>query len=309
MRRFAPPVRRTPRNRRQIMWSLLILLAAYALLWFEQHDLQHQSGRAPNTVPHDTGHYLGERFNGSPSLHVLLGVPRDASGDDDVIIERSQYVLSYNPTTRCANWVAWNQSAWWYGTAPRHRGPFLPDPLLPPQYPPVLHREYTASGFDRGHLVRSEERTRTPEDNLTTFYTTNILPQYHALNAGPWLQLEEYVERLSKEGGRELFIIAGPIYHDTSQTTIGRGVRVPAECFKIIVILPKGHSTDAVTTQTPTIAVRMPNRPDISGSWEQFATTVSDIERATGYRFFTALADSIARTLKSRRTVVPPVAF
>ena len=309
MRRIAPPVRRMPRNRRQIIWSLLILLAAYALIWFQQHNTQHQIGQRPTTVLPDTSHYLGERFAGSPALHILLGVPRDASDDDDVIIERSQYVLSYNPTTRCANWIAWNQSAWWYGTAPRHRGPFLPDPLLPPQYPPVLHRDYTNSGFDRGHLVRSEERTRTPEDNLTTFYTTNIIPQYHALNAGPWLRLEEYVEHLCKEGSRELFIIAGPIYHDTSRTTIGRGVRVPAECFKIIVILPKGHGADAVTAQTPTIAVRMPNRPDISGSWEQFVTTISDIERATGYRFFTALPDSIARTLKARRTVAPPVAF
>lgn len=308
MRSSAPQLRRMPRNRRQVIWSLLILLAAYALIWFQQHGEQHQFGRQPNAFRPDTSHFLGERFDGRPALHVLLGVPRDASSDNDVIIERSQYVLSYNPATRCANWVAWNQSAWWYGTAPRHRGPFLPDPLLPAQYPPVLHRDYTNSGFDRGHLVRSEERTRTPEDNETTFYTTNIVPQHHALNAGPWLQLEEYVEHLCKEGNRELFIIAGPIYHDTSRTTIGRGISVPAECFKIIVILPKGHGLDAITAQTPTIAVRMPNRPEISGSWEQFATTISDIERATGYRFLTAVPDSIARALKSQRASLP-VAF
>jgi endonuclease G len=151
-------------------------------------------------------------------------------------------------------------------------------------------------------MVRSEERTRTDEDNRTTFYTTNILPQYHALNAGPWLRLEEYVEQLCKQYNRELFIVAGPIYHDTCRTVIGRGVRVPAECFKIIVVLPKGRANESVTATTPVIAVRMPNRPDISGSWEQYVTTVSDIERATSYRFFTALPDDIARALKQQRT-------
>lgn len=65
MRRIAPPVRRMPRNRRQIIWSLLILLAAYALIWFQQHDTQHQIGQRPTTVLPDTSHYLGERFAGS----------------------------------------------------------------------------------------------------------------------------------------------------------------------------------------------------------------------------------------------------
>lgn len=305
-RSSASPTPRLPRNRKQILWSLLVLLAAYAILWFREHSAASLERPLPHALP-DTNQYLAERFNGQPSLHVLLGVPRDESSQDDILIERAQYVLSYNPRTKCANWVAWNQSAWWYGTVPRHRGPFLPDPLLPPQYAPVLHRDYTNSGFDRGHLVRSEERSRTKEDNLTTFYTTNIIPQTHALNTGPWLDLEEVIERLCKEARKELFIFAGPIYHDTSRTIIGQGVRVPAECFKIVVILPKGRGLDAVTTSTPTLAVRMANRPTVSGSWEQFLTSIRDIERATGYRFLTSVPDSIARVLKTRRTV--PVVF
>ncbi len=294
---------RLPRNPRQIIWSIVALLAAYAIVWYQQHSTpSHLSQSLRDSLLHDTTRYVAERFPGSPAIHVLLGMPKDASPDDDIVIERAQYVLSYNPTTRCPNWVAWNQSAWWYGPAPRYRGPFLPDPLLPSRFPPVLHRDYTGSGFDRGHMVRSEERTRNAEDNRTTFYTTNILPQHHALNAGPWLRLEEYVERLCKEYDRELYIIAGPIYHDTSRTTIGAGVRVPAECFKIIVVLPKGRTHESVTSTTPVIAVRMPNRPEISGEWDQYITTVSDIERATGYRFFDVLPAAVARALKQQRT-------
>jgi len=53
--------------------------------------------------------------------------------------------------------------------------------------------------------------------------------------------------------------------------------------------------------------VRMANRPIVLGSWEQFLTSIRDIERATGYRFLTSVPDSIARVLKTRRTV--PVVF
>lgn len=286
---------------RQILWSALLLLLAYVVFWLHQRSSHHEQSVLPPPSG-DASRFIAERFYGDPRIHVMMGIPQDATPNDDVLIERAQYVLSYNPTTRCANWVAWNLSAWWYGTVKRHRGQFLPDPLLPPQYPPVLHRDYVGSGFDRGHLVRSEERTRTEEDNLTTFYTTNIVPQYHELNAGPWLRLEEYVEQLCKTRRCELYIVAGPIYHDTSRATIGRGIRVPAECFKIILVLPKGAGREAVTTATPVIAVRMPNARWVNGSWEQFATTIADIERATGYRFLTALPDSVARVLKTRRT-------
>ncbi|GIV54612.1 MAG: hypothetical protein KatS3mg039_1130 [Candidatus Kapaibacterium sp.] len=303
--------RQSRRNRRQLLWSILALLIGYAIVWFNNHHQATPAGQSvrDSIASADTTQFLAERSVGDPTIHVALGVPTDATPDNDVLLRRTQYVLSYNPTTRCANWVAWNQSAWWYGSAPRYRGQFLPDPLLPPEFQPVLHRDYVGSGFDRGHLVRSEERTRSASDNRTTFYTTNILPQYHALNAGPWLRLEEYVEHLCKQNSRELFIIAGPIYHDTSRTTIGRGVRVPAECFKIIVVLPKGRAKESVTSNTPVIAVRMPNLPDITGSWEQFATTVSDIERATGYRFFTALPDYVARALKEQRLQTGVLSF
>ncbi|MCX8050492.1 MAG: DNA/RNA non-specific endonuclease [Chlorobi bacterium] len=294
------------RNPRQIVWSLLVLLATYAVIWWQQqHNGTPIAQSLRDTLTEDTSAFVAERNIGNDNIHLELGMPTDATPNDDVIIRRWQYVLSYNPTTRCPNWVAWNLSAWWYGSARRHRGQFMPDPLLPPQYPAVLHRDYVGSNYDRGHMVRSEERTRSEEDNRATFYTTNILPQTHALNAGPWLRLEEYVERLCKNDRQELYIVAGPIYHDTSRTVIGRGVRVPAECFKIIVVLPKGAGKRSVTTATEVIAVRMPNRPDVSGSWEQYVTSVSDIEQATGYRFFTALPDSVARILKSKGTAIP----
>ena len=44
---------------------------------------------------------------------------------------------------------------------------------------------------------KRKERTRSPEDNRATFLLTNILPQTHDLNGGPWLRLEEHCRELA----------------------------------------------------------------------------------------------------------------
>ena len=130
------------------------------------------------------------------SVHVALGVPVDCDTTDDLIIIRKQYVLSYNKNKNVANWVAWNLNEDWFGDVPRYKGKFKTDTSLPEDCYHVRHEDYSNSGYDRGHMVRSEERTKSKEDNLTTFFLTNILPQTPDLNQGVWLNLEYYCEKL-----------------------------------------------------------------------------------------------------------------
>ena len=46
-----------------------------------------------------------------PNRNVRFGLPSPAKADpkqrEDYLIERPQYVLSYNATTRTPNWVSW----------------------------------------------------------------------------------------------------------------------------------------------------------------------------------------------------------
>ncbi len=249
-------------------------------------------------ISQQAGQFLAETNVGNADLHLALGLPTDADPSDDILIRRSQYVTSYNNSTHNPNWVSYNLSAWWFGDAKRHRGEFLPDPDLGEQYFHTLHRDYTNSGYDRGHMCRSEERTRSDADNLTTFYTTNLLPQFHELNAGPWLRLEDYCEELCKRQSKELFVIDGPIY-SSDMGTIGRGLKVPSECFKIIVVLDKGQGLTNVQQNTSVIAVRMPNSRDImANDWRQYRCSIRAIESATGYDFLSKLPRPIQDALE-----------
>src|SRR4051794_7915258 len=68
-----------------------------------------------------------------PSPNVRFGLPSPAKADtkqrEDYLLERPQYSLSYNATTRTPNWVCWCLRKDDIGKA--KRGPFQPDPLLP----------------------------------------------------------------------------------------------------------------------------------------------------------------------------------
>ncbi|WP_437592093.1 DNA/RNA non-specific endonuclease [Sorangium sp. So ce1000] len=243
----------------------------------------------------------------APSPHLELGVPARtgarADASDDHLMIKPQYALSYNRSRNVANWVSWRLDAASFGDAPRYRGKFVADSALPDGWYRVQHDDYTGSGFDRGHMVRSEERTRTPDDNKATFLLTNILPQRHDLNAGPWLRLEEACQELAQKERRVLFLIAGGLFDERERpaATIGKDVSVPDAFFKVAVVLEPGQGPEDIGPATRVIAVVMPNETGIlDRGWGQYRTTVDEIERRAGYDLLTALPEAVQRTLEAR---------
>jgi len=235
------------------------------------------------------------------SIHTALGVPLDNTPNDEYYIVRPQYVLSYNHTKGVANWVSWNLNKDWYGKAPRMTGNFLKDTLIPASMFSPEHHHYTNSGFDRGHLVRSAERTRTVEDNLSTFFMTNILPQTPDLNRGVWLNFERYCEQLCKEQNKELYIIAGGVYK-SKKTIKNEGlIAEPDSCYKIVVILERGQGKANINQNTQVVAVMMPNKQGVRNEkWENYKTTVRNIEKQTGYDFLNLIPQSIQNVIENK---------
>lgn len=237
---------------------------------------------------------------GGRSPHLALGAPRDADPSDDVMLEKPEYVVSYNPRRNGPNWVAWRLVASDFGPTRRHKGKFLTDESLPPGVMRVTHDDYSGSGFDRGHMCRSEDRTSSPEANRATFLMTNMLPQRHELNAGPWLRLEELSHDLAKREGRELYLVAGGIYEGPTGA-IGRGVAVPSSFFKIVVVLEPGQTAAQVSERTRVIAVVMPNAGDVEREpWARYRTSVDDVERRTGYDFLPDVPEPVQKVIEAR---------
>lgn len=237
-------------------------------------------------------------------MHVALGIPADSDPSDDVLLDRTEFVVSYNPRLNAPNWVAWHLDRDDLGAAPRSSG-FRSDPALPPSLYVVRDADYAGSGYDRGHLCPSADRTRSPDANRATFVFTNAHPQWHELNAGPWEKLETRERELARQG-KELFVIAGGIF-DATPPRIGKRplqterVAVPAFNYKIVVVLERGQRASDVTPDTPVIAAIMPNvRSVADASYTVFNTSIRAVETATGYDFDRRVEKSVQDALETR---------
>ncbi|GAB3164326.1 DNA/RNA non-specific endonuclease [Telluribacter humicola] len=244
------------------------------------------------------------------SVHLSMGNPSDARADtnqaNNYLMLKNQYALSYNRAKGHANWVAWELSPEWLGGSDRQDN-FRPDPELPAGWYKVVPSDYTNTGFDRGHLCPSADRTSSDANNVATFLMTNIIPQAPELNREAWARLEDYCRTLVQNGSR-LFIVAGTYGtggegSKGNQTSLKDRIQVPARNWKVIVVLPQGATREQITVETPVIAVDFPNRTSQvdNQSWQSFITTPGAIEQAAGVRFFSYLPARVRDALRQSR--------
>jgi endonuclease G len=233
---------------------------------------------------------------------MLLGNPSGAvtstSYPNNYLIQRTEYALSYSRDKGIPNWVSWHLDSSDLGSAPRCDC-FQPDTTLPSGWYRVTSTDYTGSGYDRGHMTPSGDRTASSTHNQATFIMTNIIPQAPDNNQGPWAALETYARSLVS-AGNELYMISGG---DDSRGTIAGGrVQVPAYTWKVIVVLPAGsNDLSRITTSTRVIAVDMPNQQGIrSVSWKNYRTSVDQLESWTGYNFLSNVSSSIQSVIEAR---------
>jgi endonuclease G len=214
--------------------------------------------------------------------------------------------MSYHRDKGVPNWVAWHLVSNCLGSTPR-QDDFRADNTLPSGWYQVGASSYSGSGFDRGHMCPSADRTLTVEDNSATFLMTNMIPQSPDNNRGPWAALEDYGRKLVSQGN-EVYIYAGGYGRGGTGSnglfyTIDQGrIAVPARVWKIMLVLPNGtNDVSRVTTSTRIIAVDMPNIQGIrSNSWGIYRVSVDQIEAATGLNLLDILEDSLENTLESR---------
>jgi endonuclease G len=262
---------------------------------------QQPSPELPAAVARSRASFAADAF--AASVHVALGVPKDAVPDDDVLIDHGVFVLSYNPTRRLANWVAWRLTAADLGTAARSKE-FRPDPLLPSIYLPVLPNAFRGTGYVRGHMCPSADRKASARANAETFVMTNVQPQVRELNGGPWERLEHYERKLA-ERGKVVFLVAGGLFDDPAPS-LRSGIAVPRANFKVLVSLEPGQDASTITRATRTYAVIMPNVAAVGGtSWTSHLTTIDEVERQSGYDLLSAVEAGVQEGIEGRAPIWP----
>jgi DNA/RNA endonuclease G (NUC1)/uncharacterized protein YjdB len=235
--------------------------------------------------------------------HLEFGRPLALASQSEILVTWPEFVSSYNPLRGQPNWVAYNLDADDRGPADRCEC-FTHDPSLPGGVTVINTDDYTNSGYSRGHMVMSEDRTsggrsttptQTSVDNARTFLFSNVIPQTSANNSGPWLALESYLGGLATTGGKEIFIYAGGAAYSGTLKNEGK-VAIPTRTWKVAVILPGGQGLANVDDpgDLEVIAVDMPNASSgLSGDWRTYRVTVDQVEALVGYDLLSALPDAV----------------
>lgn len=287
-----------------IIVGLAIALAIAFISWGIYRLIKNRVSPTPTeTVEKRPGPVKGrpKTPQEAKDLYLVLGNPSGAtestSNTNNYLMAKPEYVVSYNCGRGGPNWAAWQVTTLDLGPAER-KDDFRPDPAIPKGCPRVTPSDFTRSGYDKGHLCPSADRTADEQANSATFLMTNMIPQTGDNNRGPWEKLESYTRELVKKG-YDVFIYAGT--YGEKDRLKGK-VSVPTNTWKVVVIMPQGAtSPDQITKDTHTIAVDMPNTEGIKGeSWRKYRTSIRAIEKATGYNLLNNVKQDVQDAIEAQ---------
>lgn len=258
--------------------------------------------------------FTTEGVTEADNSHLLLGNPSNATAEvaneNNYLLEKPQYIMSYNNSSLIPNWVSWHLYPGDIGSTKRQDN-FRADIDLPSGWYHVGSSDYQYStyGFDRGHMCPSADRTLSVADNSATFLMSNMIPQAPNNNQQTWGNLENYCRTLI-DAGNELYIICGPhgqggastkgTFSSISVNSGANSITVPNKTWKIIVVLPNGdNDLSRITVSTRVIAVVMPNDQTCNSKpWYDYRANVNSIETLTGYDFFSNVSTTIQEEIE-----------
>ncbi len=311
MARRKAPARRRARPLRLVFW--LNLLVAFALgTWYlvqpapRQAEVRQLVGAAlerdkrvgPLDVARDIWElYYGDQFVAAAGLRadggaaLFAGGARMADGAAERVLVNRGYVVGYSEARRSPLWAAYR-----VGDLAR-----IPEPPPRPERFEVDRRtvarvrpeDYAGSGYDRGHLAPNYAiATRFgAAGQEETFLMSNIVPQKHALNAGPWKELELRAATSYPARFREIWVMAGPVLGASPQTLRG-GVPVPEACWMVLLDEHEGRLR--------AMAFVFPSETPADAAPSAFLTSIDRIEVRTGLDLFPELPDAAEAALEAR---------
>ena len=212
----------------------------------------------------------------------------EAPQETDLHIKRKNLFVGYSNAYRQAIWVAYTLDADNLLTRQvRRNDKFMADPAV--KYRPVKPKDYSRSGYDKGHLAPAADMTYSVSSMENSFLMTNISPQIPGCNRGIWKRLEMQVRRWAiKE--EKLYIITGPVFSEKPSVMGKAAIPVPTAFYKVILDL---------TPPMKMIGFIVPNQTS-KRRISSFAVSVDKVERITGYDFFSELDDEAEKQLEKK---------
>ena len=147
-------------------------------------------------------------------------------------------------------------------------------------------KDYTNSGYDRGHLSPSGDMP-TLDADAETFTMANVAPQVAHLNRGSWERAENLTRDIATYLG-EAWVVTGVIFKGKNLRQIAGGVLVPTSFFKALLMPGRGAAAYVATNEA-------------QPKWE--VISIAELTRRSGIDAFPALAASVKTTAATLPTI------
>jgi endonuclease G, mitochondrial len=221
-----------------------------------------------------------------PDYSLPLELPYFTEADE--VIAHTGYTLAYSEPHEQALWVAYTLSTEKLVAVAKRTNRFLIDPKV--REGSATDADYKNSGYDRGHLAPAADMAWSDATMRESFYFSNMSPQVPAFNRGVWKRLEEQVRVWAREN-EHLYIVTGPVLHESLRAIGPNHVAVPEIYYKVLL--------DLTEPEWKGIGFLVQNEAS-TAPLGQFSVTIDSVQRLTGIDFFHHLPDSLENALEGK---------
>lgn len=219
-------------------------------------------------------------------------------------IEQRNYTILYDPDMYTSYWVAYPICSN-HLTTGRVDSWGIYDPKVPASKQVDLSGGYGVNVYEggvktnyyaRGHQIPNADRNNVPEMQQQTYYPTNITPQLQeGFNGGIWMDLESGV-REAVHAGDTVYVVTGAAFRkkggsEVIKTIDARNKTLPIPNYYWKVLLKVKWNGTSINGACA-VGFWLEHRDDLrtnTSAYQNYATTVDQIEAWTGFDFFANL--------------------
>ena len=234
-----------------------------------------------------SGLLLAACANGAENKHLALGMPVGGTHVESKV--REGYVVGYSMRHYQPLWVQYRLTREDVLSTSKvaRSNDFRPDPDFPCTY--SLMRDYSKSGYDKGHLAPAEDMRYSAKAESESFLMSNMCPQISGFNRGVWRKLERQIRRFAHDEGA-VVVVTGPVLNEFGGRKLGDKMTVADMFYKVVYSEKKPGKM---------IAFLVPHS-SASECLRAYVCTVSAVEEKTGLKFFTNLPKGVQSQLKTK---------
>ena len=279
-------------------------------------------------APDNSNTIANENAN-SPAIveATRIEIPKLKGGEYDQFIVKTaklrdnssklfvNFCMEYDQKKRASRWTAfrWDIDNTYDSNCGR-AGDFMGDPDIISQY----RVEGYFKGYQRGHMLASEDRQCSVDANKQTFYMTNMQPQYGRFNGYDnngsyvWVNTEQLVRKLyggwtkTYNATDTIYVVKGGTIDNSSNilgyTSCGstNNIIVPKYFYMALLYKSGKSQTHGYKAIALWIEHREGDTTNGKSIPQKYAVSIDKLEEKTGIDFFCNLPDNIEDEVESK---------